>query len=627
MESFSRIQHRRDTTANWELNNPILPDGELGIEFRIDGTIGLKTGNGVDTWNDLPYLSGEGITPETLIALNDLAGTGRTTETIKGIYDLFNIHLIETITGLVNVKSYGAKGDGVTDDLNALIEARDDALINNKTFYIPEDFNCYISGDLDLSGIKNVEIRGIITGPSLTNILTLGYNSVTAKPTNYYINEVNDLKIKIHGIRNANVIVNFSEYFLIYADGNNDTKYAVDYSKFYLGNIDTLEFSSVAGAQPAHINENKFFGGRIHNLIIGGSYPHNNNIFYGPMFENFTANITDGSSSNYFYDCRLEGTIDITFGAETSNNYFFRSHFPLWHTYLKNLDTYDMTITNNGYDNGVIAIPDIAHKKECIFELNIKSKNFDTDDFVRNQYNIEAGGSYRTFFDSGIIPLTNPLSLVLISDQNLFEIFLYAYDVDKNLLTTEQTGFTSLPAFDNVNYRYNHDALKGTFNTGVPIIPTSIVKYFRYEVRTGAVIGQTFDYAKIIQIQQNNHWTQIIPVSKKYNYTKNGPTRPTKGYWYKGDYVENTNKEKLDIDSTTQYVVKGWIRLRDGTTYVNNVDWVEDRAYYSNKIDENGPTTSRPSTPVTGQRYFDTTLNKPIWYNGTAWVEATGATV
>jgi hypothetical protein len=25
-----------------------------------------------------------------------------------------------------------------------------------------------------------------------------------------------------------------------------------------------------------------------------------------------------------------------------------------------------------------------------------------------------------------------------------------------------------------------------------------------------------------------------------------------------------------------------------------------------------------------GQFYFDTTLNIPVWYNGTAWVDATG---
>lgn len=42
---------------------------------------------------------------------------------------------------------------------------------------------------------------------------------------------------------------------------------------------------------------------------------------------------------------------------------------------------------------------------------------------------------------------------------------------------------------------------------------------------------------------------------------------------------------------------------------------------------QSGDTLSRPSTPNAGQIYFDTDLGIPIWYNGTNWVDATGATV
>ena len=40
-----------------------------------------------------------------------------------------------------------------------------------------------------------------------------------------------------------------------------------------------------------------------------------------------------------------------------------------------------------------------------------------------------------------------------------------------------------------------------------------------------------------------------------------------------------------------------------------------------------GSTKGRPSTEKAGEVFFDTTLGKPIWWNGTAWVDATGATV
>lgn len=42
-----------------------------------------------------------------------------------------------------------------------------------------------------------------------------------------------------------------------------------------------------------------------------------------------------------------------------------------------------------------------------------------------------------------------------------------------------------------------------------------------------------------------------------------------------------------------------------------------------------GTSTQRPtlSTSDTGYQFFDTTLGKPIWWSGSAWVDATGATV
>lgn len=53
-----QIQFRRDTTANWESCNPVLLLGELGLEFKEDGTRLFKIGDGNTAWTDLPYCSG-----------------------------------------------------------------------------------------------------------------------------------------------------------------------------------------------------------------------------------------------------------------------------------------------------------------------------------------------------------------------------------------------------------------------------------------------------------------------------------------------------------------------------------------------------------------------------------------
>lgn len=45
-------------------------------------------------------------------------------------------------------------------------------------------------------------------------------------------------------------------------------------------------------------------------------------------------------------------------------------------------------------------------------------------------------------------------------------------------------------------------------------------------------------------------------------------------------------------------------------------------------INDTGATTARPTAGVyVGYQYFDTSLNKPIWYTGKNWVDATGTTV
>lgn len=59
--------------------------------------------------------------------------------------------------------------------------------------------------------------------------------------------------------------------------------------------------------------------------------------------------------------------------------------------------------------------------------------------------------------------------------------------------------------------------------------------------------------------------------------------------------------------------------LREIRPYV--LGWVREYVYRA------GTTANRPASPVTGQMYFDTTVGKPIWYNGSAWVDATGSTV
>ena len=55
MATFSkRIQLRNDSATNWTTANPVLLEGEIGIEIDANRNR-IKIGDGVTAWNSLPY--------------------------------------------------------------------------------------------------------------------------------------------------------------------------------------------------------------------------------------------------------------------------------------------------------------------------------------------------------------------------------------------------------------------------------------------------------------------------------------------------------------------------------------------------------------------------------------------
>ena len=52
----TRIKIRRDTTTNWQSNNPILALGEPAYDTDLNK---LKIGDGNTNYNDLDYLGGD----------------------------------------------------------------------------------------------------------------------------------------------------------------------------------------------------------------------------------------------------------------------------------------------------------------------------------------------------------------------------------------------------------------------------------------------------------------------------------------------------------------------------------------------------------------------------------------
>lgn len=51
----TRVQSKRDTSANWTQNNPVLLNGEVIVVDTNSGDVRFKVGNGTSTYTQLPF--------------------------------------------------------------------------------------------------------------------------------------------------------------------------------------------------------------------------------------------------------------------------------------------------------------------------------------------------------------------------------------------------------------------------------------------------------------------------------------------------------------------------------------------------------------------------------------------
>lgn len=77
------IQLRRDTSANWTTANPVLAQGELGLETN---TRKIKVGDGATAWNSLPYY-------DLGTILNEVIFTGAIREQTYALTDAATIQI------------------------------------------------------------------------------------------------------------------------------------------------------------------------------------------------------------------------------------------------------------------------------------------------------------------------------------------------------------------------------------------------------------------------------------------------------------------------------------------------------------------------------------------------------
>jgi len=94
--------------------------------------------------------------------------------------------------------------------------------------------------------------------------------------------------------------------------------------------------------------------------------------------------------------------------------------------------------------------------------------------------------------------------------------------------------------------------------------------------------------------------------------------------------ANNMQDSDLDkkIDERSLKIVKNFLSM-SGFTSEKIADNPGDRNQVTPRkyVTRNSTTALRPTSSVLGEFYFDTTVNKPVWWNGTNYQDASGSVV
>ena len=169
----NKIQLRRDTTANWERVNPILADGEPGLDITENK---VKYGDGANAWVDLSYASGGGGADTGNISFDNIniMGDGHihlqpNADVSEAYLDIYlttgpDIHIAGNGENLIIGRDSGANVS-VKADGNVSIQS-DNGTLHSWTF--GSDGNLTLPDTSTVVGALTSSFTGTIAGTTLT---------------------------------------------------------------------------------------------------------------------------------------------------------------------------------------------------------------------------------------------------------------------------------------------------------------------------------------------------------------------------------------------------------------------------------------------------------------------------
>lgn len=117
-----------------------------------------------------------------------------------------------------------------------------------------------------------------------------------------------------------------------------------------------------------------------------------------------------------------------------------------------------------------------------------------------------------------------------------------------------------------------------------------------------------------IGITAEKRGVEVSTDGRLYNETKSWNTSTT-------ITAVDKSSNKITVDDPSNLVVGEHFYYRCKLTYMREAE------YGYVQLTMSGNTSKRPASPRTGMMYLDTQINKPIWWNGSNWIDANGTTV
>ncbi|MDQ0022907.1 hypothetical protein J2X90_000693 [Variovorax paradoxus] len=422
-------------------------------------------------------------------------------------------------------------GTSTYDATASLLAARDAAIAGGKGMRAPYWGNLFCAGNVDLSGVKNIDIPGPMQiGTSGTPaMLTVGGGANSSSWCFRFGDVTNGTSVlaaappatpvmRIFGLKRSEVVVGSCNYLQLWADAAVSAGNSTAYNQIFLNGAQSkVEITDAGGF--SWITENEFHGGGIQRLsIIGVGYPHNHNKFNRPVFEGAAvALVYTNCSSNLIEDARFEA-VSASAGWTCAANTYLNKIIVSWSGVGSPRGDYvipTMPVSDLGQDNIITTRALMTHRKNRLFSVNgqslivgnatVSTSNERAVNPARFNNLIRAlitpslrgftvATTNRVIAVSDRIPVLNGDTVVFDGDfdGSLARALVYVYDANMNLLTSEGGGgvYFNAPSFTytsaNGSYGHGADVSAAIFNGLAGSVVRSEVKFIRVLIYSAA---------------------------------------------------------------------------------------------------------------------------------------------